>query len=138
MRLVGVVLAAGKGTRLRPLTSIRPKPLCPVGDVPLLDAALDRVAPYVDRTAVNAHHLGQQVLDHVGDRARVSYEREQLLGTAGALGALQDFIAGDPVLLHNGDAYLTDDLHRLVEGWDGERIRLLVRTGPAPSDFGNA
>ena len=135
--LVAVVLAAGLGTRLRPLTDVRPKPLCPVADVALLDRALARVAPYVDAVAVNAHHLAEQVLAHVGGRAVVSVERHRLLGTAGALGALRRFIDGRPVLLHNGDAYLTDDLSTLVAGWDGRRPRLLVRTVNGPADFGS-
>ena len=54
--LAGVVLAAGLGTRLRPLTLVRPKPLCPVGDRPLLDHALDRMAAVAGDVAVNVHH----------------------------------------------------------------------------------
>ncbi len=134
---VGVVLAAGLGTRLRPLTLVRPKPLCPVGATTLLDAALERVAPHVARTAVNAHHLAEQVVEHVGDRAHVSVE-ERLLGTGGALDRLRPFLDGAPVLLHNGDAHLGGGLDRLVDGWDGERPRLLVVRTPGPSDFGAA
>jgi CTP:molybdopterin cytidylyltransferase MocA len=134
--LVAVVLAAGLGTRLRPLTTLRPKPLCPVDNVPLLESALARVRPYASRTAVNAHHLAEQIVEFVGDRAQLSVER-RLLGTAGALGALRDFLDGADVLLQNGDAYLTDDLGRLVTGWDRERPRLLVRTRTGPSDFGH-
>ena len=59
--LVAVVLAAGAGTRLRPLTDVRPKALCTVGGRPLLDLALERVAPHVGRTAVNAHHHADQL-----------------------------------------------------------------------------
>ena len=60
--LVGVVLAAGLGTRLRPLTRLRPKALCPVGNVPLVDLALERVRSSVDAVAVNLHH-GRRTLD---------------------------------------------------------------------------
>ena len=60
--IVGVVLAAGRGTRLRPLTRLRPKALCPVGNVPLVDLALERVRPAVDAVAVNLHH-GRRTLD---------------------------------------------------------------------------
>jgi N-acetyl-alpha-D-muramate 1-phosphate uridylyltransferase len=144
--LVGVVLAAGLGTRLRPLTDLCPKPLCPVDNVALLDAALARVAPHVVRTAVNAHHLADQIVahltggapaaDHGAGRVHVSVERDRLLGTAGALAALRDFIDAAPVLVLNGDAYLTGHLDRLVEGWDGTRPRLLVRREDGPADFG--
>ena len=62
--LAALVLAAGAGTRLRPLTLLRPKPLCPVVDTTLLDLALDRVAPHVPpgAVAVNAHHLADQIV----------------------------------------------------------------------------
>lgn len=133
--LAAVVLAAGLGTRLRPLTDLRPKPLCPVGSTTLLDAALARVAPHVSGTAVNAHHLADQIVAHVGDRAYVSVE-PQLLGTAGALGRLRGWLAGRAVLVHNGDAFLDADLADLVAGWDGRTVRLLVRDEGRPADFG--
>ena len=137
--LVGVVLAAGAGTRLRPLTDVRPKPLCPVGDRTLLDLALERVTPHVARTAVNAHHRADQLVAALAGRAvHVSLEQPAALGTAGALGALRDWVDGRPVLVSNADAYYGagDPVGELVAGWDGDRPRLLcVRTGAA-SDFG--
>ena len=143
--LVGVGLAAGAGSRLRPLTDVRPKPLCPVGDRTLLDQALDRVAPHVARTAVNAHHHADQLVAALAGRGvHVSLEQPAALGTAGALGALRDWVDGRGVLVTNADAYYADALHgsgdpvgELVAGWDGDRPRLLcVRTGAA-SDFGD-
>ncbi len=134
--LAGVVLAAGLGTRLRPLTDLRPKALCPVGGVPLVDLALrrlvDRLGPTAstsgpDVLAVNAHHHAEQVVAHVGGRAHLSVERPEPLGTAGALGRLHRWLDGRDVLLTNADAYLPDGLGELVDGWDGERCRLLVR-----------
>jgi NDP-sugar pyrophosphorylase family protein len=137
--LVAVVLAAGAGTRLRPLTDVRPKPLCPVGDRTLLDLALDRVTPHVARTAVNAHHRAEQLVAALAGRdVHVSLEQPAALGTAGALGALRDWVDGRPVLVSNADAYYGagDPIGELVAGWDGDRPRLLcVRTGAA-SDFG--
>jgi N-acetyl-alpha-D-muramate 1-phosphate uridylyltransferase len=137
--LVGVVLAAGAGTRLRPLTDVRPKPLCPVGDRTLLELALDRVAPHVAGTAVNAHHRADQLVAALAGRdVHVSLEQPAALGTAGALGALRDWVDGRPVLVSNADAYYGagGPVAELVAGWDGDRPRLLcVRTGAA-SDFG--
>lgn len=131
MRPAGVVLAAGAGTRLRPLTDLRPKALCPVGGRPLLDLALDRLEPHTGtgprHLAVNAHHHAEQVVDHVARRAHLSLERPEPLGTAGALGALRDWVDGRAVLLTNADAYLPDGLAELATGFDGERCRLLVR-----------
>src|SRR2546426_4251176 len=70
--LVGVVLAAGAGTRLRPLTDLLPKSLCPVAGVPLLDFALERVVDVTSDVVVNAHHGAAAVAAHVGGRARLS------------------------------------------------------------------
>ena len=140
--LAGVVLAAGAGTRLRPLTTLRPKALCPVGGRPLLDHALDRVTALTgagpSSVAVNAHHLARQVEAHVGDRAHLQVEEPEALGTAGALGRLRDWLDGRDVLLTNADSYLPDGLAGLVAGWDGERCRLLVGPADGRGDFGGA
>jgi MurNAc alpha-1-phosphate uridylyltransferase len=136
--LAGIVLAAGHGTRLRPLTLLRPKALCPVGGVPLLDHALGRLHPHVEESAVNAHALAEQVVAHVDGRVHVSVERPEVLGTAGALGRLREWLDGRDVLLTNADAYLTGDLDDLVRGWDGQRCRLLTVPAPGRGDFGDA
>jgi N-acetyl-alpha-D-muramate 1-phosphate uridylyltransferase len=128
--LAAVVLAAGAGTRLAPLTWVRPKALCPVGDRPLLDLALARVEAVVgggpDRVAVNAHAHRRQLEAHVGGRAFVSVEEPVALGTAGAVARLRPWLDGRPVLVVNGDAWAPGELAPLVEGWDGERVRVLV------------
>jgi NDP-sugar pyrophosphorylase family protein len=148
--LCAVVLAAGEGQRLRPLTTLVPKALCPVANVPLLDRALARLTglglagPGV--VAVNASYLGAQVVHHVGGRAHLSVEPDGPLGTAGGVGRLRDWIGGRGVLVGNADAYLASasappglDIAALVEGWDGETVRLLgqpiVDAGPGPSGF---
>lgn len=133
---VGVVLAAGLGTRLRPLTNDRPKALCPVGGVPLVDLAVERVRLWVDEVAVNVHAFREQMEAHLAGRdVHVSVE-EELLGTAGALGKLRDWIAGRPVLVSNADAWHRFDLGVLVRGWDGVRPRLLVVQDEEHGDFG--
>ena len=119
--LVGVVLAAGRGTRLRPLTRLRPKALCPVGNVPLVDLALERVRPAVDAVAVNLHH-GRRTLDaHLAADVHRSVEEEQPLGTAGALGHLRDWIDGRAGAGRQRDAWCPGSLDAFVDGWDGER-----------------
>jgi mannose-1-phosphate guanylyltransferase/MurNAc alpha-1-phosphate uridylyltransferase len=134
-----VVLAAGRGRRLRPLTALRPKPLCPLGASTLLDRTLDRLAGLglagPEAVAVNAHHLARQVVDHVGDRAQLSVEPD-LLGTAGAVGNLRTWLAGRPVLVANGDSYLSGAVDAMLSTWDGERVRLLVVRDPDRADFG--
>lgn len=142
--LCAVVLAAGEGTRLRPLTDRVPKALCPVGNVPLLDRALNRLAGLglagPARVAVNACYLADQVVAHVGDRAHLSVEPGDPLGTAGGVANLRDWIDGRPVLVGNADAYLADpatapgpDVSALLEGWDGDSVRLLGQPASDPS-----
>jgi CTP:molybdopterin cytidylyltransferase MocA len=139
--LAGVVLAAGRGQRLRPLTDQLPKPLCPIANRPLVDLALARISPYAGvgpaHLAVNLHHLADLLRDHLGDRVTLSDEQPVALGTAGALGALRSWIDGRPVLLTNSDAYLPGGLSDLVDAWDGSRIRLLGKDIGRPSDFGS-
>lgn len=136
--LCAVVLAAGMGIRLRPLTEHRPKALCPVGNVPLLDRALGHVAAAgltgPASVAVNASYLADQVLAHLGDRVHLSVEPGAPLGTAGGVGNLRDWIAGRGVLVGNADAYLTGDIAHLLAGWDGETVRILGVPG-APAEF---
>jgi NDP-sugar pyrophosphorylase family protein len=140
MTLAAVVLAAGHGRRLAPLTDELPKALCPVNNVALVDHALARVAPFVALTpasvAVNAYHLAEQVQRHVGSRAHVSVEVGAALGTAGAIGNLRDWIAGRDVLITNSDAWGPTDLTDLVDGWDGGEPRLLVVAESTRPDFG--
>jgi N-acetyl-alpha-D-muramate 1-phosphate uridylyltransferase len=160
VNLCAVVLAAGEGRRLRPLSLLRPKALCPVGNVPLLDRMLDRLAALglvgPESVAVNASYLGEQVVAHVDGRAHPSLEPERPLGTAGGVGRLRDWIDGRGVLVGNADAHLAPappdagapppgaeappdaDLADLVSGWDGESVRLLGRpaTPDYPPEFG--
>lgn len=142
MTVCAVVLAAGEGRRLRPLTATVPKALCPVGNVPLLDLALRRAAGLgltgPAQVAVNAAYLAEQVVAHVAGRAHLSVEPDGPLGTAGGIGRLRDWIDGRGALVANADAYLYTadaspgpDVRVLLDGWDGETVRMLTRaTGP--------
>jgi MurNAc alpha-1-phosphate uridylyltransferase len=136
--LAGIVLAAGAGTRLRPLTEQLPKALCPVGNRPLVDLALDRLAAVVGDgpgvLAVNAHHHADLVRRHCAGRATVSVEQPEALGTAGGVAALRDWLDGRDVLVTNADAYLSGPL-AFTGGWTGERCRLLCTQVEAREDF---
>jgi NDP-sugar pyrophosphorylase family protein len=128
-----VVLAAGLGTRLRPLTDVLPKALVPVGNVPLLDRALHRLSAAgfsgPGHVAVNAHHMADKVAGLVGDRAHLSYEPVPL-ASAGALGLLKRWIDRRAVLVLNADAYVAappGDLRALLDDWDGRTVRMLGR-----------
>lgn len=118
--LRGMVLCAGYGTRLRPLTDLVPKPLLPVGGRALLDlavASLDHAG--VGPIVVNTHHLGDQVAAHLAARAdalRFTLSPEaEILGTGGALDGARAFLAqADEILLHNGDVLTDVDLAPLL------------------------
>jgi MurNAc alpha-1-phosphate uridylyltransferase len=116
--------------------------LCPVGGEPLVDHALRAVTRVTDRVAVNAHAFAQQVVDHVRARwphvhVHVAVEQPEPLGTAGALGNLRGWIDGRDVVVHNADAWHRADLGALlVDGWDGERMRLMVVPTDGVTDFG--
>jgi len=142
-----VVLAAGEGQRLRPLTELLPKALCPVGNVALLDRALARIGGLGlsggSEVAVNAAYLADRVVTHVGDRAHLSVEPDGPLGTSGGIGRLRGWIDGRGALIGNADAYLADpqrepgkDIAALLEGWTGETVRMLTRPLPPGSTGG--
>lgn len=141
MTPAAVVLAAGRGERLRPLTDRTPKPLLRVGATTLLDAAFARVATVVAldpaHVAVNAHWLADQIVEHVGQRAHMSIEQPEALGTAGAVGQLRPWMGHRDVLIVNSDVWYdgTVDLRAFVDGWDGARPRLLVVADVDRPDF---
>jgi MurNAc alpha-1-phosphate uridylyltransferase len=134
--IAAVVLAAGAGSRLRPLTDVLPKALCPVNNVPLVDLALDRVRPLTSRIAVNVHYGRFPLEAHLAGRVHLSIEVPAVLGTAGALGRLRDWIDERPTVVVNADAWHRFDLSCLLAGWDGERVRLLAVDDPERGDFG--
>ena len=122
-----LLLAAGLGTRLRPLTLTTPKPLVPVAGVPMLDRVAARVlAAGADRVAVNASHLAGQIVAHVETagwatpdgrpvETWVSVETAGPLETGGGIARAAGFFRRDrPFLVHNGDILTTVPLHDLV------------------------
>jgi NDP-sugar pyrophosphorylase family protein len=134
--LVAVVLAAGAGQRLRPLTDVLPKALCPVNNVALIDLTLERARTAATEVAVNVHHGRELMEQHLVGRAHLSVEEPEVLGTAGALGLLRPWIDGRPVLVLNSDAWTRYPPSALVTGWDGERVSLLTVRDPRQGDFG--
>ncbi|MFV0317497.1 MAG: NTP transferase domain-containing protein [Microthrixaceae bacterium] len=143
--LAGIVLAAGAGTRLAPLTDELPKALCPLGDRPLLDHALAELGQAVQRRAVNVHHgapaiethLRESPQQHPGDPVHLSHERAEALGTAGAVGALRGWLEGSDLVVLNADTWLPgtpgEAVSSLLGQWDRERVAVL--TGSA-GEFG--
>src|SRR5690606_31283433 len=129
-----MVLAAGLGTRMRPLTNDRPKPLVEVAGKPLIDHALDRLAEAgVARAVVNVHHFGDAVEAHVGGRTTpaitISDERALLLETGGGLVKAQDLLS-DPFFCAISDNVWLDGpknaFQELSDAWDPERMDALL------------
>lgn len=137
--LAGVVLAAGIGARLRPLTDLRPKALCPLANVPMLEYSVRRAWRFTADVAVNVHAHPDKMLPYLSrfPSLSVSLEPERPLGTAGALGRLKEWIDQRAVLVQNVDSWHTADLSAMLEAWDGETIRLLVKEEGTRADFGS-
>ena len=131
----GFILAAGLGTRLRPLTDILPKPLVPVAGRPLVERAVAQlVAAGVVEIAVNLYHLGGQIEEHLGDGrqlgAHLTYFREapQVLGTGGGVKNAEAFLrrGGDAFLLVNGDVWHDFDLALLGQAHQAASLATLA------------
>src|SRR6195952_4285175 len=120
-----MVLAAGLGLRMRPLTDNMPKPLVPVAGQPLLDHVLDKLAAAgVTNAVVNVHYLPDQIIDHVATRTvpqiTISDERDQVLGTGGAVVKALPLLGDAPFYHLNADTMWIDgvrpNLARLAGG----------------------
>jgi MurNAc alpha-1-phosphate uridylyltransferase len=139
-----MVLAAGYGKRMRPLTDNRPKPLIEVCGRALLDHALDRLGDVgIERVVVNAHYLGEQIVDHLAKRSSprclLSME-DALLETGGGVVKALPLLGAEPFYVINADIFWLDGaipaLERLARGWDDSRmdsLLLLQRTVTALS-----
>lgn len=118
-----LIFAAGKGTRLRPLTDTMPKALVPVGGKPMLEHVILKLkAAGFDRIAINIHHLGEQILDFLranqnfGVEIYISDERDYLLDTGGGIKKAEPFLRGnEPFLVHNVDILSNIDLLKLYQ-----------------------
>ena len=143
-RLRGVVLAAGLGVRLRPLTHSLPKPLLPVAGMPLLARTLTELeAAGCEAVAINLHHKGEKISghfsDHFGGMELVYSWEPELLGTLGALAPMADFLApADLVVVVNGDSLCQWPITRLIKQHQkGEAgATLLVSSRADPADYG--
>jgi NDP-sugar pyrophosphorylase family protein len=121
-----MILAAGLGTRLRPLTDTTPKPLIDVAGVPLIayPLALIREAG-IGEVIINLHHLGGRIREALGDGGRygvsITYsEEDPILDTGGAIQKAESFLRGDTFVVLNSDSVIDLDLARLVS-WHRER-----------------
>ncbi len=143
-RIRALVLAAGYGTRLGPLTDSLPKPLLPVRSKPVVELTLERLAAAgCEAIALNLHHLGGAIRDRFGESFRevpLTYSEEpEILGTLGAFGPLRDFFApADAVVLVNGDSLCRWPIRRLIRrhARSGAAATLLFASAADPARFG--
>lgn len=134
-----MVLAAGLGTRMRPITETIPKPLVAVAGRPLIDHVLDRLADAgVARAVVNVHYLAGQIEAHLRGRTRpeiiFSDERDLLLETGGGIARSLPLLGPDPFYLLNTDSIWVESarplLDRLAEAWDPDHMDALLVVAP--------
>ncbi|HVG02235.1 MAG TPA: NDP-sugar synthase [Nitrospira sp.] len=115
-----MILAAGFGTRLRPLTAVTPKPLLPVGGTPMIVWNLLLLKRHgIHDVMINLHHLGAMIEETLGDGVqfgmRISYSREPvILGTGGGIKQVEPWFNGEPALVLNGDTLFDLDLMALI------------------------
>lgn len=133
-----MILAAGKGTRLRPWTDTTPKPLLEVAGRPMIAHVLDIVRRSgIREVVINLHHLGEQIRTRLGNGRefgvdiRYSVEQE-LLDTGGALAHARPLLAGSPFVVINADVYFEGDLQPLLRTQEerGGIATLMVRPDP--------
>ena len=133
-----IILAAGRGTRLAPLTDHTPKPLLPVQGKPLIEWQIERlVEAGIVNIAINLHHLGDQIESHLGDGsqwgAALTYSREtELLETGGAMVKLLPYFEHAPFVVMNGDIWTDFDFRSLPATPSDNNLAHLVLT-PKPT-----
>ena len=140
-----MVLAAGRGERMRPLTDKMPKPLVPVAGKPLIDHVLDRLAAAgIERAVVNVHYLADMIERHLKGRTKpqivISDERSALLDTGGGVLKALGAIGGEPFVHVNSDTIWIDgvkpNLERLVETFDPATMDALLLLAPVATSIG--
>lgn len=140
-----MVLAAGRGERMRPLTETTPKPLVKVRGVALIDHVLDKLATAgVERVCVNVHYLADAIEQHLAARRRpqiaISDERQKLLGTGGGIANCLAQLGGAPFFLLNADSIWLDgvrpNLERLAAAFDPATMDALLLLAATASSIG--
>jgi N-acetyl-alpha-D-muramate 1-phosphate uridylyltransferase len=141
-----MVLAAGLGTRMRPITETIPKPLVAVGGRTLLDRALDALeGAGIESAVVNVHHLGDRIIAHCAGRTRpeivISDERDRLLDSAGGIVNALPMLGSAPFILLNADTFWINagrsSLAMLADAWDASRMDMLLMLVPVAHTTGH-
>jgi len=144
---VAMVLAAGLGKRMRPITETMPKPLVEISGKTLLDWGLDSLAVAgVERAVVNVHYLPDQIVAHVANRKQphvlISDERDGLLDSAGGIVKALPELGTAPFYIVNADTFWIDEgapnLARLALAWDDARMDILIMLAALPQATGHS
>jgi NDP-sugar pyrophosphorylase family protein len=138
-----MILAAGFGTRLKPLTLGLPKPMFPVLNRPLLEHALNFLSSNgIQDIIVNVHHLPEKIVEHFGDGTdfgvRLQFSREEeILGTAGGLKKAQSFLDKETFLVMNSDVLADIDLNKVLSFHNEKNscLTLVVRKDVEPEKY---
>jgi MurNAc alpha-1-phosphate uridylyltransferase len=135
-----MILAAGRGERMRPLTDAVPKPMIPIAGRSMLDRSMDRLIAHGVRTiVVNVHHLGEQIATHLDGRARILRE-DRLLETGGSVQNALPLLGKGPYFILNGDGLWRDGsqpmLSRMEAAWDPARMDALLLLHPIDKVIG--
>ncbi len=138
-----MILAAGFGTRLKPLTLGLPKPMFPVLNNPLLEHTLDLLSSQgIQDIIVNVHHLPEKIIDHFGDGSkfgvRLQFSREEeILGTAGGIKKAQPFLDKGTFLVMNSDVLADIDIKSILTFHKEKKscLTLAVRKDPEPEKY---
>jgi len=139
-----MVLAAGLGQRMRPITDKMPKPLVQLRGEAMLDTILDRLQAHgIAKAVVNLHYLGQMIVDHLQDRKKpavVFSQEDDLLETGGGVKKALPLLGETPFFVLNGDVCWLDGivpaLERLAAAWDEAQMDALLLLHPTVSAFG--
>ena len=140
-----MILAAGLGVRMRPLTDQMPKPLVRVAGRALLDHVLDKLANAdVAEAVINVHYLPDQIIDHVAERKRprviISDERDEALGTGGGVVKALPLLGPAPFFHVNADTLWIDgvqpNLARLARAFEPASMDILLLMAPTASSIG--
>jgi MurNAc alpha-1-phosphate uridylyltransferase len=143
--VTAMVLAAGLGLRMRPITEKMPKPLVEVAGKTLLDHVLDKLAAAgVEHAVVNVHYLPDLIISHVAGRNRpritISDERNEILGTGGGVVKALPLLGAAPFFHMNADTVWIDgvrsNLLRLAEAFDPARMDMLMLMAPTAASIG--
>src|ERR1700728_2022606 len=126
--VAALILAAGLGTRLAPLSSWRAKPLVPIGDRPAIAHIVERVRPVSRVIVVNAYHRADDVEAYAKEAGLAVSREEALLGTAGGLARAAGLLGGGDVLVWNGDMIGDLDVEALLAAHAGHASRGALAT----------